>query len=96
MPVKQEKTLWPIVRKRIIPTERPPLVGEVSANFSGERVLRGQRNGSPWPLISVFQTGADAFPFKQLLNYPHEAEWTPFQTYYFSENLVAPESNPDL
>jgi hypothetical protein len=23
------------VRKRIIPTERPPLVGEVSANFSG-------------------------------------------------------------
>jgi hypothetical protein len=23
------------VRKRIIPTERPPLVGEVNANFSG-------------------------------------------------------------
>jgi hypothetical protein len=30
------------------------------------------------------------FPFKQLLNYPHEAERTPFQTHYFSENLVAP------
>jgi hypothetical protein len=29
-------------------------------------------------------------PFKQLLSYPHEAEWTPFQTQYFSENLVAP------
>jgi hypothetical protein len=29
-------------------------------------------------------------PFKWLLNYPHEAEWTPFQTHYFSENLVAP------
>jgi hypothetical protein len=27
---------------------------------------------------------------KQLLNYPHEAEWTPFQTHYFSEDLVAP------
>jgi hypothetical protein len=25
-----------------------------------------------------------------LLNYPHEAEWTPFQTHYFSENLVTP------
>jgi hypothetical protein len=24
-----------------------------------------------------------------LLNYPHEAEWTPFQIHYFSENLVA-------
>jgi hypothetical protein len=24
---------------------------------------------------------------------PHEAEWTQFQTHYFSENLVA---NPDL
>jgi hypothetical protein len=27
------------------------------------------------------------FFFKQLLNCPHEAEWTPFQTLYFSENL---------
>ena len=22
--------------------------------------------------------------------WPHEAEWTPFQTHYYSENLVAP------
>jgi hypothetical protein len=29
------------------PTERPPLVDEVSANFSGQRVSRGQRNDSP-------------------------------------------------
>jgi hypothetical protein len=28
------------------------------------------------------------FQFKWLLTYPHEAEWTPFQTHYFSENLV--------
>jgi hypothetical protein len=34
------------------------------------------------------------FPFKELLNYPHEAEWTPFQTHYFSENLVAPGIEP--
>jgi hypothetical protein len=26
---------------------------------------------------------------KQLLSCTHEAEWTPFQTHYFSENLVA-------
>jgi hypothetical protein len=28
-------TPWPLVRKRTILTERPPLVGEVSANFCG-------------------------------------------------------------
>jgi hypothetical protein len=27
-------------------------------------------------------------------NYAHEAEWNPFQTHYFSENLVAPGIEP--
>jgi hypothetical protein len=48
------KKLRVLVRQRTIPTERPPLVGEVNANFSGERMSRGQRNQSPRPLISVF------------------------------------------
>jgi hypothetical protein len=43
-----------LVRKRTIQTEQPPLVGEISANFSGYRVSRGQRNGSTRPLISNF------------------------------------------
>jgi hypothetical protein len=30
--------------EQTIPTERPPLVGEVSADFCGWRVLRGQRS----------------------------------------------------
>jgi hypothetical protein len=30
----------------------------------------------------------------ELFSYPHEAEWTPFQTHYFSENLVAPGIEP--
>jgi hypothetical protein len=38
-----------LVRERTIPTERPPLVGEVSAKFCGYRVLRGQRDVSLWP-----------------------------------------------
>jgi hypothetical protein len=45
------KTPWPLIRKRSIQTERPPLVGEVSANFCGYRVSRGQRNGSSRSLI---------------------------------------------
>ena len=43
-----------LVRTRTIPTERPPPVGEVSTNFCDRGVSRGQRNGSPQPLISVF------------------------------------------
>jgi hypothetical protein len=37
-----------------IPTELPPLVGEVRANLCVYRVLRGQRKEFPLPLISVF------------------------------------------
>jgi hypothetical protein len=47
-----------LVREPTIPTEQPPLVGEVSAKFCGERASRGQSNGFPRSLISVFQTGA--------------------------------------
>jgi hypothetical protein len=35
------------------------------------------------------------FSFKQLLGCTHEAEWTPFQTHYFSENLVVPGIDPE-
>src|SRR5215510_13445563 len=41
-----------LVRERTIPTERPPPVGEVSPTFADRGVSRGQRNGSPRPLIS--------------------------------------------
>jgi hypothetical protein len=46
-PKKKNSMVW--VRERIIPTERPPLVGEVIANFCGWRVPRGQRDGSLRP-----------------------------------------------
>jgi hypothetical protein len=32
---QKKKTPWLVVRKRTIPTERPPLVSEASANFCG-------------------------------------------------------------
>jgi hypothetical protein len=59
-----------VVRKRNIPTERPPLLNEVNANLCEQKELRGQRNEFPRPLISVFYTGAATFPFKKLLNCP--------------------------
>jgi hypothetical protein len=45
-----------LVRERTIPTERPPLVGEVSANFADRGVSHGQCGGSPTAVISVFYT----------------------------------------
>jgi hypothetical protein len=46
---KQKKNSMVWVRERTIPTERPPLVGEVTASFCGWRVPRGQRDGSLRP-----------------------------------------------
>jgi hypothetical protein len=43
-----------LVRKRSIPTERPALVGEASANFCRKKVSRGRLNGFSRPLISAF------------------------------------------
>jgi hypothetical protein len=46
-----------LVRERTIPTERPPLVGEVSPTFADREVSHGQCDGSPTAVISIFQTG---------------------------------------
>jgi hypothetical protein len=51
--LNKKKNSVALVRKQTIPTERPPHVGGVNANFCGQRVSRGQRNWSPWPFISV-------------------------------------------
>jgi hypothetical protein len=44
-----------------------------------------EKERSPRPLIS---------DFLDPLSYTHEAKGTPFQTHYFSENLVAPGIEP--
>jgi hypothetical protein len=76
-----------VVRKLTIPTERPPLV-EVSTNLIENVTWLAQQIPTavnlgflePEPLL--------------LLNYTHKAEWTPFQSHYFSENLVVPGIEP--
>jgi hypothetical protein len=47
--IKKKLNSMVLVRERTIPTERPPLVGEVIASFCGYRVPRGQRGGSLRP-----------------------------------------------
>jgi hypothetical protein len=41
-----------LVRERIIPTDRPPIVSEVSAKFTDRVVSRSQRGGSTTAIIS--------------------------------------------
>jgi hypothetical protein len=43
-----------------------------------------------WSLISVFYTGAATFLSSSSSFILTRAEWTPFQTHCYSENLVAP------
>jgi hypothetical protein len=44
----QKQTLWPLVRKRTIPTERPPFVCEILVpTFAVRGVLHGRRGGTP-------------------------------------------------
>jgi hypothetical protein len=50
----------------------------------------------PYGRILAYLDRSRYYFFKWFLICTHEAEWTPFQTHYFSENLVAPglESGP--
>jgi hypothetical protein len=79
-----------LVRERTIPTERPPLVGEVSANYcvaySAGRIPYGRTLG--------FLDSSRYVLFQEAPQLYSEAEWTPFQTGYFSESLVAPGIGP--
>jgi hypothetical protein len=49
--IKLNSMVW--VLERTIPTDRPPLVGEVIANFCGYRLPRGQRDASLRPYSPV-------------------------------------------
>jgi hypothetical protein len=49
---------------------------------------------NPYGRILDSYIRAATFSSQYLLNYTHEAEWTPFQTHYFSENQVAPGIEP--
>jgi hypothetical protein len=62
--------------------------------FADRGVSRGQHGGTPTVVYLSFLDRSRYFSFKYLLIYPHEAEWTPFQTHRYAENLVAPGIEP--
>jgi hypothetical protein len=77
------------VCKQTIPTEQPPLVGEVSAKFT-DKGCRVDSATDRYGRILGFLNLSRYFFLPSKLNCSHEAEWTPFQPHYFSEKLVAP------
>jgi hypothetical protein len=85
-----------VVRKRSIPTERPQLVGEVSANLLPVEVVALSAQRIPTAVNFGFLGRSRYFFIQVLLSWPHEAEWTPFQTPCFSENLVGPGIEPGI
>jgi hypothetical protein len=52
-----KKTLWPESAKQTIPTEQPPLVSEIRANFCGQKVPRGQSDGFVRPYSRFSRPG---------------------------------------
>jgi hypothetical protein len=72
------------VRERTVSTEPPPLVGVA---WSSQPI--------PTAVFSVSRPEPLTFSFKQLPNWTHEIKWTPFQTHYFSENLVTQGIEPE-
>jgi hypothetical protein len=45
-------------------------------------------------VVNLSSLDRSRYSLEIAFNYSHEAEWTPFQTHYFSENLVVPGIEP--
>jgi hypothetical protein len=85
---RKENTPCPLVRKQTIPTERPPLVSEIYCQHLREKGCRVVSAADPLrSLISVFSATFLSSSSSFMVT---RAEWTPFQTHWYSENLAAP------
>jgi hypothetical protein len=62
--------------------------------FVDNGVSHGQHGGSPMVVNLSFLDWSHEFSLKKLLIYPHEGECTPFQTHYYTENLLLPGIEP--
>jgi hypothetical protein len=83
-----------LVRERTIPTKRPPLVGEFSANFLQIEGVAWSAQRIP-PVVNLGFPDRSPYFFLQAASQLSSRGWvTPFQTRRFSENLEAPGIEP--
>jgi hypothetical protein len=81
-----------LVHKRTIPTERQPLDRKISANFSPVQGVACSSQRIPTAVNLGFLDQEPHHLSIQVAPQLHsQAEWTPFQTHYFSENVLAPK-----
>jgi hypothetical protein len=76
-----------LVREQTLPTEWPPLVGEVRTNCLRIEYITCSPQRIPTIVFSSFPDLSRYYFFQA-------AERNPFQTHYISENLVAPGMEP--
>jgi hypothetical protein len=84
------------VRKQTIPTDDRRLSAKLVPTFA-DRGCRVVSAADPYGRnFGFLDRSRPRFSLKQLLNCTYEAEWTPFQTHYVSENLVPPGIEPGI
>jgi hypothetical protein len=91
--INKTKTLWPYSASELYRPSDRRSSAKLRPTFSG-RGCRVVRPTDPHGRILGFLGEAATISSKQLLSCTHEAEWTPLQIHYFSENLVAPGIKP--
>jgi hypothetical protein len=83
-----------LVRDRNVPTKRPLFLAKLVPPFA-DREFRVVKATDPLCYVLGFESGVAAISSKSLLSWTHEAEWTSFQTHYFSENLLLQGTKPE-
>jgi hypothetical protein len=81
-----KQTPWPESASELCRPSDRPFSAKLVPTFA-DRVPRGQRDGSLRP-YSRFPRPEPLLFYQVAPRCTHEAEWAPFQTHYFSENLV--------
>jgi hypothetical protein len=78
---------WPESASELYRPSDRRLLAKLVPTFAERGMSRSQRGRSPLPLSRISRS--EPLLFFQVAPCTQEAEWTPFQTRYFSENLVA-------
>jgi hypothetical protein len=90
----KQQALRLLVCKQTILTEEAAACCKPFANFFWVEGCCMACTTDPTAINLRFLGPNSYFSIQGLLNYPREAEWTPSQTHYYSENLIAPGIEP--
>jgi hypothetical protein len=93
-PHRNKQTPWPESFSEQFRPSDHRLSVELVPTFEDRGVSHGQRGGSH-TVLTRFSGQEPLLFYQEAPNCTYEDGWTPFQTHYFSENVVAPEIEPE-